>query len=138
MVLFVDHFVKNTVVQASVEPVVPGVLADEEDGQVEGDLVPRWEGHREGHADFLCDWVEKPDGEGLHHEMRNQHRLETLPLLLIAWDLSLLDLVFVEVRNTVDDSPGQTTTKVHDFVHHEKEKTSGKHVVIDPVVVGSP
>lgn len=135
VVLLVNVLVENTVVQASVEPVVPGILKHEEDGQVHGNLPPRREGHREADTDFLTDRVEEPNGERLHHEMGNQNRLKTLPLLLVARKLGLLNLVLVEVRDSVDDGPGQTTTKVHDLMHQEEEKTRGEKVIVDPVVV---
>lgn len=138
MVLLVNVLVEDTVVQASVEPVVPSVLKDEEEGQVHGHLPPWRERHRERNANLLTQRMEKPDREGLHHEVGNQNRLEALPLLLVAWNLGLLDLVLVEVWNTVNNGPWQTTTKVHNLVHQEEEETSSEKIVVDPVVVGSP
>lgn len=138
MVLLVNILVENTVMQASVEPVVPGVLSDEEQGQVKSDFPPRRERSRERDTNLLTQRVEKPDGKGLDQEVRNQHRLEALQLLLVAGDLSFLDLVLVEVRNAVDDGPGQTATKIHDFVHQEEKETRGEQVVVHPVVVGGP
>lgn len=138
MVLLVDVLVENTVVQASVEPVVPSVLKNEEDGQVHGDLPPRWERHLERNTDLLAHRVEEPDRESLHHEVGNQHRLEALPLLLVTRNLGLLDLVLVEVWDSVDDGPWQTTAKVHNLMHQEEEKTRGEKVVVDPVVIGCP
>lgn len=135
VVLLVDVLVENTVVQASVEPVVPGIFEHEKDGQVHGNLPPRREGHREADTDFLTDRVEEPDWEGLHHEMGNQDRLETLPLLLVTRKLGFLNFVLVEVRDSVDDGPGQTTAKVHDLMHQEEEETCSEKVIVDPVVV---
>lgn len=138
MVLLVDVLVENTMVQTSVEPVVPSVLKNEENGQVHGDLPPRRERHLERNTDLLAHRVEKPDGESLHHEMGNQDRLKALPLLLVTRNLGLLDLVLVEVWDPVDDGPWQTTAKVHDLMHQEEKKTRGEKVIVDPVVIGCP
>lgn len=61
VVELVDHLVKGAVVQSSVEPVMPGVLEDEENSDVEGHLAKRGEGDAEFHAEVGRDGVEQPD-----------------------------------------------------------------------------
>lgn len=75
VMLLVDVFVEVTVVQASVEPVMPGVLQKEEDSHLQRNGLPRWEWDLKGNADLLADWMEEPDREGLDQEMRLQNRL---------------------------------------------------------------
>lgn len=58
VVEFVYHLVKRAVVQSSVEPIVPGILHDEEDGDVESHLAERGEGDTVVHAEVGCDGVE--------------------------------------------------------------------------------
>lgn len=138
VMLFMDVLVESAVVQASVEPVMPRVLQDEEKGQVEENLAHRRERNSELDSNLLGYGVEKPDGERFHEEVRSQYRLETLPLLLVGRKLRVLDFVLSEVRNSVYDEPGKTTAKVHHLVHDKEKETRCKKVIIDVVVVGAP
>ena len=94
----VNVLVEGTVVEQSVRPVMPGVLDEEEDGDLEGDLLPGGEGDFErlhadggGHGveevdlcnDFhggrrgsasLCKWVEK---EGMRAPAATRRRSAT-------------------------------------------------------------
>lgn len=138
VVLLVNVLVKDSVVQAPVEPVMPSVFQHKEKPQLEQDFRPRRERNQERHADLFTERVEKPDGEGLHQEMRCQDRFKTLPLLGVARQLRLLDLVLAEVWDTIDNGPGQTSAKVHDLVHQEEEQSSGQNIIVHPIVVGGP
>ena len=133
-----DVLVEHTVMQASVEPVVPCILQNEENGQVQCDFSPRGEWNIEGHSDFHGNRVEEPNWESFHHEVGDQHRLKTLPLFLVVRELGVLDLVLVEVRDSLDNGPRQTSAKVHDLVHQKEEQSGSKHVVVHVIVVGTP
>lgn len=61
VVNLVDGLVKRAVVKRAVEPVVPGILHDEEDADVEGHLPERREGHAIVEAEVGGDGVEEPD-----------------------------------------------------------------------------
>lgn len=138
VMLLVNVLVENTVVQAPVEPVMPSVFQNEENSQLGQNLGPGWEWNIESHTDLGTDGVEKPNRQYLDHEMRHEHGLHTFPLLRVAGELCVLNLVLSEVWDLVDDVPWQTTAKVHDLVHHEEEETGGNDVIVHPVVVGTP
>lgn len=138
VMLFMDIFVENTIVQTSMEPVVPCIFHYEENTQVQENLRNGWEWDGEAHTDLGTDWMKEPDRQSLDHEMRNNNRFHTFPLFRVAWDLGVLNLILLEVRDTIDDEPGQTTAKVHDLVHEEEKESSSKNVIVHPVVVGTP
>jgi hypothetical protein len=50
----------------------------------------------------------------------------------------LLNFVFSEVGNLVDDDPWQTSAEVDDLMHDEAHDTSGKHIIADVCVPRSP
>lgn len=50
----------------------------------------------------------------------------------------VLNLVLVEVGNTVDNDPGKRAAEVDEFVHHEGHDTSGEHVVANVRIPGHP
>lgn len=50
----------------------------------------------------------------------------------------VLNLVFPEVGDLVDDDPGQTAAEVDDLVHDEAHDTGGEHIVADVCVPRSP
>lgn len=125
VMLLVDVLVKDTVVQTSVEPVVPGVFHYKEETQLQEYFGNRREWNREGHSDLSTKWMEEPNGEGLNHKVGHEDGFHTFPLLGQAWKLGVLNLVLLEVRDTVNDEPGQTTAEIHDLVHQEEKETSG-------------
>lgn len=57
----VDVLVKWAIVQSAVEPVVPGILHDEEHSDLVGHLEQRREGHAIVHTEISSDRVKKPD-----------------------------------------------------------------------------
>ena len=69
MVKLVDHPVKRAVVQSPVEPVVPCILHDKEDGDVESHLAERRERNAEVHAEIGGNRVEEPDLGKLNGEV---------------------------------------------------------------------
>ena len=58
----VDVLVQRAPVQCSMRPVVPRILHDEEDGDLEEDLGKRRKGNAGLHAEKLSHWVEEPVG----------------------------------------------------------------------------
>lgn len=50
----------------------------------------------------------------------------------------VLNLVFVESRNSVNDHVGQAATKVDDFMHQEGHDAGGESVILPPKVPSSP
>ena len=85
----VDVAVERAPVQRAVEPVVPGVFHDEEDGDLVGHLGPVRERHARVHAKVLAQGVEEPDLGEFDREVAEQHQLGALPLFLGCGDLGL-------------------------------------------------
>jgi len=50
----------------------------------------------------------------------------------------LLNLVLVEIGNTVNDDPGQRSAKVHGLVHDERHDSGSQDVVAHPSVPSEP
>lgn len=50
----------------------------------------------------------------------------------------VLDFVFVEVGNCVDNDPGQRPAKVHDFMHHERHNARCEDVILHVCVPCGP
>lgn len=82
MVQLVDVLVQRAVVQGAVEPIVPGVLHNEEDGNVHGHLPERGEGHAVVHAEVSRNGVEKPNLGQLDGEVAQEDQAGALPLFL--------------------------------------------------------
>ena len=61
MVQFVDLLVQIWRVQCAVEPVVPGILEDEEDGDLVQHFPDRGKGDACLQTEVLCHGVEEPD-----------------------------------------------------------------------------
>ena len=85
----VHVLVHGAPVQEAVVPVVPRVLHHEEDGDLEGDLVPAGEGDGRGHAEELGRRVEEPDLRQLDGEVGEEDERGALPLLGGRGELSL-------------------------------------------------
>ena len=71
------------------EPVVPSVLHDEENGDVHGHLPKRREGDSVLHAEVGRYGMEEPDLGQLHGEVAKQDERGALPLLLPGRDFLL-------------------------------------------------
>jgi len=50
----------------------------------------------------------------------------------------LLDLVFVEGGNRIDDYPRQAPPEIHHLMHHETHDASSQHIVPDECVPRRP
>lgn len=70
VVLLVNIFVENSVMQPTMEPVVPCVLQHEKYRQLETDGGPRGEGNLEADSQLLAHGVEKPTRKSFHQKMR--------------------------------------------------------------------
>ncbi len=76
-----DVLVEGTVVEETVEPVVPSILHDEEDGKLHGHGLPGWERDIGGHSSGLGEWVEEPDLRELDGKVSEENGLGASPLL---------------------------------------------------------
>jgi len=121
-----------------VEPVVPCVLKNEENTQLDKNISNGREWNLELDTNVLAQWVEEPDRESLDEEMRCQNRLETLPLFLIGWKLCFLDSVLVKVWDSLDDEPRQTSTEIEEFMDGEEQQSGSEQVIAHVVVVSTP
>lgn len=89
VVQLVDRFVERAVVQRPVEPVVPGVLDDEEDGNLHGDLPGGRERNAVVEAKVSGNGVEEPDLGQFDGAVANQDEPSALPLLFPCGYLGL-------------------------------------------------
>lgn len=85
MVKFVNVLVQRTIVQGTMEPVVPGILQYEKDSDMESHLADRGKGSTEVHAEVRSDRVEEPDLREFNGEVAKENKACTFPLLLECW-----------------------------------------------------
>lgn len=76
----VDHLVEARGVQGAVQPVVPCVFHDEEDGDLVGHGEEGGEGHSGGEAAELGERVEEPDLGEFDCEVGEEDELSAVPL----------------------------------------------------------
>jgi len=104
----VDVFIEWAPVEGTVEPVVPGILQDKENGNLISNLCPWWKRDIRIHAEVLAHGMEKPtkisqrSGKGnwaighkpdlgkLDSEVGQEDHLCAPPLLFCGWKLGLL------------------------------------------------
>lgn len=153
VVELVDVLIERSVVKRSVEPVMPGILEDEEDGDLESHGRQLGERDTIVHAEVGGDGVEQPDLGKLNRAVAQEDENRAIPLLLPGGQLLLwgcqrskrervgggfatdiLELVFVEVRDAVDNDPGEGPSEVDDLVHDESHDASGEDVVLHPKI----
>lgn len=130
VVHLVNGLVQGTVVKAAVEPVVPGILHDEHDGDLGGHLHDRREGNTVVHAKVGRNRVEEPNLRQLGSEMAEENEGGAVPLLLEGRDLLLLNLVLVEVRDHAYDDKRNAAAKIDYFVHDKAHDTGREGVVL--------
>lgn len=136
MVDLVDIAVEEALVKEAVHPVMPGILQNEKDGDLDADGLPRREGDAGVEPARLGHGVEEPDLRQLDGEMREQHQLGAGPLFLPGGNLGRLNLILVEIRDLVDDDPGQTAAKVDGLVHDETHDAGREDIVLHVGVPG--
>lgn len=71
MVNLVNSLVQRTPVQSTVQPVVPGIFDDKEDGDLIGHLVEGREGDCGLQAEVLCKRMEEPGESVSTHQLDN-------------------------------------------------------------------
>lgn len=84
-----DSFVEEAVVHGAVDPVVPGVLENEEDSDLERHLVDARERDRVAEAEELAHGVEKPDLRELDSKVGEENEEGALQLVPYSRDLVL-------------------------------------------------
>lgn len=116
--------------KGAVEPVVPGILHDEHDGDLGSHLHDGREGNTIVEAKVGRNRVEEPNLGEFGSKMAEENEGGAVPLLLEGRNLLLLNLVLVEVRNHAHDDVGNAATKVDYFVHDEAHDTGREGVVL--------
>lgn len=138
VVLFVDVFVEDTVMEEAMGPVVPNIFEDEEEGDFPDHGPDGREGNLGGDAQFFTHGVEGPNGDGLNQEVGEQDGLEAEPLFFQGGDLCGLDLVASEPFDVVDEEPREASEEVHELVQGKEEQARGKPVIAHVDVPGGP
>lgn len=82
-------FIKEAIVHCAVDPVVPGILKNKKDGDMEGYLVDTGERHSVAEAEELAHRVEEPDLRELDGEVGEEDKEGALPLFLCSRNLVL-------------------------------------------------
>lgn len=95
VVQLVDVLVERAVVQSAVEPVVPGVFHDEEDGDLVGHLEPGREGDTVVHAKVHGNGVEEPDLRELDGDVADKDKGSAVKLLAPRRNFLLFDCMLV-------------------------------------------
>lgn len=136
VVHLVDAPVQRAVVKSAVEPVVPGVLHDEEEGNLPSHGEDRGEWNAVVHAEVGGNGVEEPDLRQFGGEVADEDDGGAIPLLFQGGDLLVLNLVLVEVGDLVHDHEGKAAAEVDDLVHEEAHETGRQSVIVHPQVPG--
>ncbi len=126
----VDVFVQWAPVKRAMEPIVPCILQHEEDADMEEHCGPGRERNASLHSAVLGHGVKQPDLRKLDGKMGEEDELRAVPLLGDGGDLLPLDLVFVKVWDLANNHPGNATTEVDQFVHHEGHNAGGEDVIL--------
>lgn len=130
----VDVLVERAPMHCAMCPIMPRILQDEKDGNVESHCLPAGERDTGIHAAEFCHWVEEPDLGKFDCEMTEENEFGTRPLFLRCGDLLILDLVPVKKRYLVYYDPRQTSSEVYDFVHDEAHDTGCEDIVLHVLV----
>lgn len=136
VVHLVNRLVERTVVQRSVEPVVPGVLHDEADGDLNSHLPDRRERNAVLHAQVGSDGVEEPDLRELGGEVADEDDGGAIPLFLEGGHLLSLNLVSAEIGNLVHNHKGNASTEVNELVEDEAQESGSESIVLHIKVPG--
>jgi hypothetical protein len=134
MVDFVDVLVERAPVQCAVDPVVPSILKDKKYSDVESHCLPTRERNACVHAAEFRHRVEKPDLRKLDGEVAEENKFRALPLLGHCGDLLVLDLVLVEIGDSVDDDPRDASSKIHNLMHNEAHDSGREDIILHVLV----
>ncbi len=127
---FVNISVEESHVKESVHPVMPCILQDEKDGDLDADRLPCWKRHAGIKTAGLRHWMEEPDLREFDGEMGEENQFRACPLFLPRRDLQPLNFIFIEVWDRIDDDPGKTAAEIDRFVHDEAHDTGRKNIVL--------
>lgn len=175
MVDLVDILVKRAPVESAMHPVMPGILENEEDADLEGHGQDGREGNASRKAEVLRHGVEEPRLSSvagvLKYDGRNTYQI--CGSSTVKWlrrtslaqfhcslaegifccknelassglphqafqDAYILNFVFVESGNAVDDDPRKRAAKVDELVHGKGHDASGKDVILHKCIPGRP
>jgi hypothetical protein len=134
VVHLVDSLVQRTVVQSAVEPVMPSILHDEADGDLESHLPGGREGHTVIQTEVGSNGVEEPDLRKFGGEVADKDDGGAIPLLLKSRDLLLLDSELFEIGDVVHEHEGNAAAEVDKFVEEETQDAGREGVVLHPEV----
>ena len=98
--------------QRAMKPVMPSILQDEENADLEENRCPGGKGNTGFHSEIPGHWMEKPDLRNLDGEVGEEDKFRADPLFFGSRDFLPLNLVLVKVRDFADYEPGQTAAKV--------------------------
>ena len=118
----------------TVHPVVPCILQNKKDRDVHNHSRPGREWNARLHAAVFSHWVEKPDLRKLNCEVAEENEFRALPLFGRGWNLLVLDLVLVEIGDSINDNPGNASAKVHNFMHDEAHYPSREDIILHVLV----
>lgn len=130
----VDSLVERAVVKTAVEPVVPGILQDEADGDLKSHLPDGREDGAVVHAEVGSNGMEEPDLRKLGGEVADEDDGGTVPLLLEGGHLLRLNLVAAEEWDLIHDHVGQAAAEVDNLVKDETHDTGSEDVVLHPKI----
>ena len=130
----VNVLVERAPVHCAMRPIMPSILKYEKDRNLESHCLPTWEWDAGVHATEFRHWVEKPDLREFDSEVAEKDEFRALPLFRNSGDLLVLDLVLVEIGDSVDDDPGYTTPKVYAFVHDKTQDPGREDIVLHILV----
>lgn len=80
VVNLVDALIQRTPMHRAVSPVMPCILQNEEDGNLDGHFREGWKRNAGIHAGEFCHWVEEPDLREFDSEVTEEDELGALPL----------------------------------------------------------
>lgn len=126
----VNSLVERAVVKSSVEPVVPGILHDEEDGNLDSHLKGRGERHSVIHTKVSGNGVENPNLRKFGSEVADEDNGGAIPLFLEGRNLLALNLVFLEVRDLVHNHKGNASAEVDKLMHDETQDAGREGIVL--------
>lgn len=134
----VNRLVERTVVQSSVEKVVPGILQNEANSNLNSHLPERRERNTILHAQVGSDGVEEPDLRKFGGKVADENDGGAIPLLLEGGHLLRLKLPLVEIGNLVHDHERNAATEVDELVHDEAHDSGSESIILHKEVPGSP
>jgi hypothetical protein len=113
---------------------MPSILKYKENCNLESHCLPAWERDARVHAAVFRHRVEKPDLRKLDSKMTEKNELRALPLFSDSGDFLVLDLVFVEIGDSIDDNPGDASAEVDNLMHDEAQDSGREDIILHVLV----